>query len=235
MANQFFQNTGKLFMKHFVPVALDCNFIVDSTNGNGLGIRSLKGGGVLNVFMHTSASPGVGNGGVTNPNPATGYIAAQLNDNYQRYFYGGFGFGSALSGSSANIDASDAALTVGLLYTIVSLGTSTLADWQAVGLVKGITPAVGATFVAAATGAGVGTGAVQAPKATGSGISHIEAVGDPTTTLAPIVTGIGGTGGWVFAQCLGATASGTTTFVKTAPADGTVISLQFLLSNSTAA
>src|ERR1035437_5675784 len=41
--------------KHAKPVLIDCNFIVDSTNGNGLGIRSLKGPGVAHVYMHSSA------------------------------------------------------------------------------------------------------------------------------------------------------------------------------------
>src|SRR5580698_1169620 len=48
---------------------IDCNFIVDSSNGNGLGIRSLKGSGCASVYMHTSATPAAGN-----PNPASGYI-----------------------------------------------------------------------------------------------------------------------------------------------------------------
>ncbi len=39
------------------PCIVHCNFIVDSTNGNGNGVRSLKSNGyVENVFMNTSAS-----------------------------------------------------------------------------------------------------------------------------------------------------------------------------------
>lgn len=41
---------------HTKPVLLDCNFIVDSTNGNGFGVRSLKGPGIARVFMHTTAA-----------------------------------------------------------------------------------------------------------------------------------------------------------------------------------
>ena len=60
------------------PMVVNCNFIVDSTNGNGLGIRSLKSNGyVRNVFMHTSATPG-SNDGYLNPNPASGYILVQI-------------------------------------------------------------------------------------------------------------------------------------------------------------
>lgn len=41
---------------HTKPVLLDCNFIVDQSNGNGMGIRSLKGPGISNVFMNSTAS-----------------------------------------------------------------------------------------------------------------------------------------------------------------------------------
>ena len=54
MANSQFQQF--FWTKHTFPVLLDCNFIVDPANGNGLGIRTLKGPGVKNVFMHTTAS-----------------------------------------------------------------------------------------------------------------------------------------------------------------------------------
>src|ERR1017187_7071420 len=50
---------------HNFPVLLDCNFVVDSQNANGLGIRSLKGPGIAHVFMHT-AHPAENTG---NPNP----------------------------------------------------------------------------------------------------------------------------------------------------------------------
>lgn len=55
MANRNYASAGKLYTGHVKPVLIDCNFIVDSTNGNGLGIRSLKGPYVQNVFMNTSA------------------------------------------------------------------------------------------------------------------------------------------------------------------------------------
>ena len=43
---------------------IDINFVVDSTNGNGLGIRTLKGQGIQNAVMHTSATVGKGNNGI---------------------------------------------------------------------------------------------------------------------------------------------------------------------------
>lgn len=56
MANAIGNNGGRMFSFGAQPVLIDCNFIVDATNGNGMGIRSLKGQGVRNVYMATSAS-----------------------------------------------------------------------------------------------------------------------------------------------------------------------------------
>lgn len=230
MANTFFYNTGKVFMKHNMPVILDCNFVVDVANGNGLGLRNLKGPGIQNAFMHTSASPGIGNNGVLNPNPASGYIAIQLSDNYNQYLYGASGFVSPASGANIAVTAAGALLTVGQVYIITVVGTTTAADWTALGLPTGVTPVAGAAFVAKATGAGVGSGQVQVPKANGSGITTIEVVGDPQKEIAPSSLAIQGS--WIFVQCLAATAGGNTALVATAPADGSVVGLQFVLSNS---
>ena len=214
-------NRGHLYAPHVTPVLVDCNFVVDSTNGNGFGVRSLKGQGVQSLFMHTTATPGRTDNGQLNPNPAAGYIAVQLSDNFTRYFGGFSGQVSPVSGSPITITAG---LTLGVAYTIVSLGTSTAADWLAVGLKPGVTPAIGASFIATATGAGAGTGAVESTVA--SGIDHIEVVGDPNTTLGPVpVGGSPNVGGWIYLACyLNST--------LTAPADGTTIGLTFYLNQS---
>lgn len=96
--------------------------MVDSTNGNGLGIRQLKGQGVQNVFMHTSATAGKGPNGYLNPNPLAGYALIQLAYNYNRYCGGFDGFISPVTGSALNIDATDAALTAHTPYVITSVG-----------------------------------------------------------------------------------------------------------------
>lgn len=196
---------------HNTPVLLDCNFIVDSANGNGLGIRSLKGAGIQNVYMHTSSTPAVGN-----PNPAAGVILVQLDNPYYRYF-GGF------SGQVSPIGSPGASATNHIAYVITSLGTATLAQWQAAGLPVGVTPAVGAAFIAIATGA-IGGGATVAPSAVaGSAIDHIEVLGNPNLTLAP--TGIGAGYASIILQCFEAGAI-------SAPADGSGVGLSFYLSNS---
>lgn len=55
-SNALGNSGGRLYSFGAQPVLIDCNFVVDSTNGNGRGIRNLKGQGVQNVFMHTSAA-----------------------------------------------------------------------------------------------------------------------------------------------------------------------------------
>jgi hypothetical protein len=119
--NALGNNGGRLYSFGSQPVLIDCNFVIDSTNGNGLGVRSLKGQGVENVFMHTSASPGKGANGYLNPNPAAGYALIQLSSNYNRYLGGFSGFVSPLTGSPIAIN-SGGALTVGQAYVIVSPG-----------------------------------------------------------------------------------------------------------------
>jgi hypothetical protein len=199
---------------HNKATVLDCNFIVDSTNGNGDGIRSLdKGGRVASVYMHTSASPAAGN-----PNPAAGYIVVNLQDNYNKYLGGYSGFVSPPSGSAIS-----SGLTVGQVYTIAALSSSTLAQWQTAGLQANITPAVDVSFVAAATSV-AGGGTVFATAS--SGIDHIEVVGDANlmNSNGAIVTGAGN-GMQLILACY---ADG----VLTAPANNTVIGLNFYMNNS---
>lgn len=119
-SNKLGNNGGRFYDFLNRPVLIDCNFIVDSANGNGLGIRSLKGSGVQNVFMYTSASAGKGNNGYLNPVPATGFALIQLQNNYNRYAGGFSGFVSPLSGSNVAINSTS--LTVGNPYVITSVG-----------------------------------------------------------------------------------------------------------------
>ena len=208
MANRNFASGGKIYSMHVMPVLLDCNFVVDSTNGNGLGIRNLKGPGISAVYMHTSSTPAPGN-----PNPAPGTIVVQLSDSYNRYF-GGFSGQEGPLGSSVTAPSGAGAPVV-----ITSLGTATPAQWVAAGVPASITPAVGVSFIAA-NGSTIGGGVTVAPP-TYSGIDHIELVGDPNLSIQSTATGIN----QLIFNCLNA---GTVT----APANGSVISLSFYLSNS---
>ena len=220
MANRWYtQFYGSLHKK---PVQLDCNFVVDATNGNGLGIRSLKGPGIAQVYMHTSATPAAGN-----PNPLSGYILVQFQDNFNRYFFGTAGAVSPVTGSNLSISGSGV-LTVGAPYVITSVGTSSQANWAAVGLPLGIIPAVGEAFFASVTGSGVGSGTVKASGV--SGISSIEVIGDPNQTIGANFNGAsimgGSAGAYMILQCLNGSG------VVTAPAAGSVIGLSFFMGNS---
>lgn len=195
---------------------LNCNFIIDLANGNGLGLRSLKAEGIANVYMHTSATPAAGN-----PNPASGYILVEFAKGYAGYQDGTFGFVAPLSGTP--ILVASAGVTNHVAYAIVSVGTTTPAQWQALGVPANVVPSVGTMFIATVTGTTPGTGAVEIVKATGSGIDHIEACGDPNQGVQTT----DGSGGSMILVCLGATNSSTTTLQATAPADGTIIGLAF--------
>jgi hypothetical protein len=231
MSNRNWANGRAFYAMHVKPVMIDCNFIVDSTNGNGLGIRSLKGPCVQNVFMHTTATPGAGNSNpatpnvvVTNPNPASGIIVVQMQDNYNRSFNGYNALVSPLSGT--NVAVASTTLTAGAAYTITSVGTTPASEWAALGLPIGVTPNPGASFIAtgAAHSSDGTTGQVQTASTTG--IFQFETIGDPNQSIAPNPTANQGFGAQFIIQCLNA--SGT----PTAPANGSVISLQFYLSDS---
>lgn len=170
---------------HKYPVQVDCQFTVDATNGAG--VTGLTGAMVKNVWMHTSTTPTTGN-----PNPANGYAIIKFQDNFKSYYFGGCQLQSPLSGAEISISGSSV-LTVGAVYVITTLGTSTTANWVAVGLPVGITPAIGVPFVASVTGGGTGTGKVKINAAGGAGISVVDVVGDPSTTIngaGAIIAGI---------------------------------------------
>lgn len=278
--NQFFNTL------HTKPVLIDCNFIVDSTNGNGFGARALKGAGVQYVYMNTSAAftgtlnatvnvTGIASGtsslkigmpvqgtnipagtqiasivsssaitltlaatgsgtesityqSIGSPNPGPGYILVQLQDCYNRYFGGFSGQASPPTGSAISTG-----LTVGSPYTIASLGSSTLAQWQAAGLPVGqpLTiagqPVLNAAFIAKSTSI-AGGGTVYAAGV--SGIDHIEVIGDPNQTIisngGPQGAILGtSSNAYLVLQCL-------KNGVVTAPNNNTTIGLSFYLSSS---
>ena len=214
MANRFFSNVGKFYTTHVYPVLIDCNFIIDSTNGNGLGVRSLKGQGVNSVQAYSTVSAA---------SPDAGYFKVNLSDAYYRY-YGGFsGYVSPTSGSTA-INA----LVANKTYIIATLGTSTTANWVTAGLPVGVTPAVGVSFQAAGSVASLGTGTCTLP--TVSTVGNIEIVGNPNLTLAPV--GLGAANPYIWMKFIGATSSSVTTPIAKQPADGTTVGIAMYLSNS---
>ena len=223
VARGFGLNGQALYTNVAKPIEVHLNFVVDSTNGNGLGIRSLKSNGyVRNVFMHTSASPGT-NDGALNPNPAAGFALIQFKNNFNYYLGGYSGFVSPVTGSPTGSIVNHTA------YIIASLGTTTLAQWQAKGLPLGLTPTVGQSFIATATGALGGTGTVIQPGV--SGIVASEVVGDPNGSIANTNLAQNG-GAYLLVQFLGATDASTTTLIATAPANGSVCGMTAVFDGS---
>lgn len=222
-ARGFSQNGKSYYTNVTKPIDVNLNFVVDSANGNGLGIRSLKSNGyVENVFMHTSSTPGSNNGHL-NPNPAVGYAIVQFKNNFN-YYLGGFS-GEIVPLASSNLTST----TNHLAYVITTLGTTTLAQWVAAGLVPGVTPTVGQAFVAIKTGALGGTGTIGAPGVPTTQV--ITVVGDPNTTInnSSIASN---SGAYFVIQFTAATDASTTTLVAANPADGAVVGMCFRFDGS---
>lgn len=210
------QNGGHFYSNITQPVKLDVQFTVDATNG--LGVTSVKSNGyVRNVFMHTSGAP-TSNNGYLNPNPAAGFVLLQFNNNYKKYLGHAASFRSPPSGVSLT------ATTAGLAYIIITVGTTTLAQWQAAGLPLGVTPAVGVSFIATATGAIGGTGTVNVPATNGSLIVTSDVIGNPDLSTSLPIASYGGE--WLLLRFLNGS------MVITAPAAGSVCSLSVCLDIS---
>jgi hypothetical protein len=236
MANRNFANS-RIYSGHVMPVHIDCEFTVASSDSAGLGITSLVGPYVQNIFMHTSATPGAGNKNpatsgiaITNPNPAVGLIVIQLQDTYKKLYMQATSISSPKSGSDLKVDNS--ALTIGNAYTISTLGNTTAAQWATLGVPAGIVPAVGVSFIAALVGvageANTSTSRVQAPASAGSQVMSMELVQAASADVSPNIQAQG-FGSQFILQCRDKNGA------LIAPVDGTTIRLSLLLSNSSIA
>ncbi len=221
MANRNWMNGSKVFTNLTAPTIVNLQFRVDVADPNGM-TDLMSNGYVKNVYMHST------DGSPASPNPASGIIAIQLQDNYAALINCMASIAAPVSGAGVNINGTN--LTIGRMYVISSLGTSTLADWRAIGLPSGLTPAVGMAFVAIATGDGAGTGTGQVKVVGVSGIQSIELMGNPQLELGP--QGVSHQGAWIYLQCLGATATADTAMIPAAPAEDSIISISLLLDNS---
>lgn len=220
---------GKAIYSNIIkPWYLNLNFVVDHTNGNGLGIRSLKSNGfVRNVFMNTTQTPG-SNNGATNPNPLAGFALVQFNQNFN-YYLGGFsGFVSSVTGS---IKIDNSAMTAGQAYIITTLGNATAAKWAAVGVPAGVTPAVGVSFIALTNGGAGNTLTSRVSTPVPTGIQTIEVVGDPNQSIANSSIAQNG-GAYLLVQFIGATSSSVTTPIPVAPPDNSVCGMSFFFDGS---
>ena len=105
----------------------------------------------------------------------------------------------------------------------VTANQTNLQKWQAVGLPKGVNPAVGVAFICTAVGSstlGSSSGTVAAVGT--SAILSTQVVGDPNLSFAPIpMGGSPNVGGYVILQFM------NDSDTVTAPANGTLVSLSF--------
>lgn len=211
---------NKNYTNVFKQQSVWCNFIVDSANGNGLGIRSLKSNGYIeSVFMYTSTTPGVASNGVTNPITVAGGNCLVTFKNNFNYYLGGFTGQIPVPTSTSTTST-----TAGHAYLITALGTATAAQWTAAGVPNGMVPQIGTAFIAKATGTIGGSahvGLPGVPLATG-----LIVVGDPNTT-AYNSNIQANAGAQLLLQFSKPTDSSTTTMVSAAPADNTVVGMWF--------
>src|SRR4051812_4604387 len=112
-------NGQALYTNVTKPIDVNLQFTVTPTNG--LGVTSVKSNGyVRNVFMHTSTTP-ASNDGYLNPNPANGYVAIQLSNNFNVWLSA---FASVTTPTATSTKIDNTALTIGLAYVITILGNA---------------------------------------------------------------------------------------------------------------
>jgi hypothetical protein len=224
-------NSGSagVFQGSILAVTSITDTLGGTVNGSLIALNgsvTLSAASIVNAQSAPASQPGMGNHGVLNPNPAPGYILVQFDNQFNRLLQVFGGQISPVSGSPLT------SVSVNQVYVIVSLGTSTPAQWYAVGFPPNMMPSVGAAFVATSSGTIGGSAAVEVPGETG--IGSIEAIGDPNQTLASSNVYQYG-GAQILLQALSPTSSSVTTPVPTQPAQNSVISLSFLFSNSSIA
>lgn len=170
LKNQFGEQSNNVMIGGSSQIK--ATFVVNSTDSDGFGITGLEAQGIDNIYMHTSATPDAGN-----PNPIAGYILAKLSQGFASFQSLQSTVTPPQSGSSLLV--ASAGLSVGSVYVITILGTTSQAQWEILGVPHGFTAALGFAFVALATSC-TGTGAVQIPKIGGTAIVSINPVGNPS-------------------------------------------------------
>lgn len=208
LKNQFgeqssnFVEGGSLYLK----------FKVDAANVNGYGVSGFRSNGLFRAYMHTSQTPATGS-----PNPAVGFLSIQTLQNYQGFYFAGAMIAAPV-GSSTSTSTTNHAASV-----IAALGTASLAQWQAVGLPVGVTPAVGQAFIATASQAIGGSATVAA--STVSNNTKLELVGDPDLTLSS--TSVGAQMIFQFLNPTLTTNAYGQPYVPAQPTDGSVVFMKF--------
>lgn len=188
--------SNRIYNQHVFPVQLDAQVSIGSSGDPTLVTSSTVPGSSPTATQMQS----MGIKSITRL--AAGIYQIRLDDNFSSLLSLDARFTAPLTGSAIQVDTVTAGLTVGVVYQIVTLGTSTTANWQTLGLPTGVTPTVGMPFLAAATGAGSGTGTVKAIGSNAVGVVEIIGVTpDNMLNSQPFVQGSGG--GYITFQCRG--------------------------------
>jgi hypothetical protein len=213
MANRNWMNGSKVFTNLTAPAMVNMQFTVDPTDPNGI-IDLMSNGYVEAVYMHSS------DGSPASPNPASGIIAIQLKDNYAAMINMQASLDAPVTGSELSVRAADTALTIGVPYEITTLGSASAANWLALGVPAGVTPAVGVVFIAIATGAGTST--TSKVKAIGSAsIMAIESMGmSSPESLGP--QGSSNQGAWIYLKCLAPSVSSSSSSTSAGTPAGSI-------------
>lgn len=214
MANRNFASGGKMYSMHVSPVMIDMNFVVDDTQPSG--ISNLKGPLVEEVLMHSDhATPSM--------TLQDGTILIRLQDSYNGVF-NAVDAAIVLAASGSDVKIDNSALTAGVPYRISIVGNASQAKWESIGLPAGVEPVIGASFIAANNG-GAGntlTSRVQAAITT-STVAAIQLAADPNLSSSSDAQDYGA---YAILQCRDFAGA------LVAPANGTKISIQMYMSNS---
>lgn len=214
MANRNWVSGGKIYSQHVQPVLLDCSFLV--TPSDATGVSEFHGSAIADVFMQTSTTPSAGN-----PDPANGYIFVQLDNGYNKLLGLDMSAEAPVTGDEIAVNASGL-VTANELYVISTVGTTTTAQWQSIGVPSSVTPAVGVPFIANAVAADPGTSGTGKVKAVGvTNMDEVQIAGNANLS----VVASGAYGGYLILKCMKASVLAT-------PTTGTRIKLNIYLSNS---
>lgn len=178
--------------------------------------------GAITVGATGAVSSVQGKGVVSATRLATGQYQVLLQDNFNSLIF----FDAHMRSPPSGTPVSGGSFSVGTVYQIITLGTTTQAQWVAAGVPKQVTAAPGVIFKAATVGAGTGTVNTLGV----SGINLIEGAGLAAAEIAP--NPAIQVGAIMSLQTLGATSTSVTTLIPKDPASGSLIAFRFILNNS---
>lgn len=195
--------SNRIYNWHVFPVQLDAQISIGSSGAPTLVTSSTVPG------SSPTASQSQSQGIKSITRLAAGTYRIQLDDNYSSLLSMEAMFTAPVSGGAVNMGS----LVTNTIYQIVTLGTSTQAQWVTAGVPSGITAAPGVIFKAAGAGAGNGTVKILGVNAA-RGMQILGGGPDLMLNSQPFNQGQGG--GYITFQCLGSAGTiSTPTFTGT--------------------